>query len=317
MKIPEAKYKQYLEEESKFWGTTDYKEPSSKIKRLIKKILTKIGLQGETNIFDIRKGLSFKPHIIIWGKDNMKDIFEIGSKYMNVLEIGCGHGWLSIELARRNKNISIDSLDVSSEAIKEGKEYYEKLSKKEKIGKINFRVQDLNYIKLPEKKYDVVIAFATLHHIMNINSLIKEIKKSLKTQGYFIAYEDNGLNKNDKRKLTLMFFPFLLLKRIINKTSLKWKNFEDEIDKMYDWATLRESPFEGIIKGESIIGEIEKNFKIIKKRENRCLIDGILRSAPLPIMRLFVVPIKFIDNLCLYFKILSEGRSIFIIGKNE
>ena len=71
------------------------------------------------------------------------------------MEIGCGTGFLSLELARAGNNVK--GIDVSKKSIQEANHNLHKVKKNEKLNLI-FEVQDANYIN-KEKKYDTVIFF--------------------------------------------------------------------------------------------------------------------------------------------------------------
>lgn len=306
-------YKDKLKQEADFWS----KENKQNEKNFLKKIFSFFGLYGKVDGVDYRNEIIFKPHKIIWGRKQLETLFKIASKGKRILEIGAGNGWLSIEIARRNKNVEIDAMDITKGAMEKGKTYYSCLNKKEKIGKVNFIIQDLNKISLKKEKYDVVFAFAALHHILNLNGLLIEIKKSLKPEGFLIAYEDNDLCESDKKKLAIIFYPFLFLKNLLKGKNISFNNIKKEVEYMYEWSTIRKTPFEGVHKGAFIDNEIEKNFDIKIKETTRCFIDGVIRTANLPIMRICAGPLKILDNLVLKLGILSEGRSIFIVGKKK
>ncbi len=51
------------------------------------------------------------------------------------------------------------------------------------------KVVDANLLKLPENEYDIIIAYASLHHFIDLESVMKEINKALKNDGFFVTVD--------------------------------------------------------------------------------------------------------------------------------
>jgi len=314
-------YKKQLAEEARFWGQISKSKRDKLPKKALKNILRFIGLYSsieENPGVDYRNEMLFNTINVIWGRKELETIFKIASsgKKKRVLELGCGSGWLSIEIARRNKKVQIDAIDIAKDSIKRGKKFY--LQHQKDLGKINFIVEDLNRVILKKSNYNVIVVFGALHHVLRLERLLKEIKKSLKPNGYLVAYEDNGLCKRDRDRLAIILYPLLLFKKIIIKKSIRIKSLKKEVERMYEWSEIRKSPFEGVMKGHSIVEPISKNLEIKSIKYIRCMIDGLLRNASMPVLRLFSNPLKILDKFLLSIGVLSEGRTILIVArKNE
>jgi len=308
----DSDYERKIREEAAYWGG----EASAKKtwwKRFLKSILERVGLY--TQGVDYRKDIFFLPYRVIWDKKKLEKIFEIASNSEKILEIGCGSGWLSIEIARRNQNASIDAIDIAEGAISRGKSYYEEIKTKEKLGAINFIVGDLNKVDLQKGYYDVVIAFGVLQYIPELDRLMKQIREALKPNGYCVVYGDNGLCREDRDKLSLMFQPYLFIKNLVTGERINHEGIEMAVEKMYDWRTVRKSPFQDIQKPRDVASEIEKNFKKINKETTNCMIEGLIRRAPLPLKLLLSPPLKLFDTFLLKYGVLKEGRSLFIVAQ--
>jgi hypothetical protein len=57
------------------------------------------------------------------------------------------------------------------------------------------RFSDLNFIELPENKYDLIIAKSILHHIINLEHLILQVNKALTQKGIVVVFEYVGETK--------------------------------------------------------------------------------------------------------------------------
>jgi 2-polyprenyl-3-methyl-5-hydroxy-6-metoxy-1,4-benzoquinol methylase len=134
----------------------------------------------------------------IWHDARMFDIF-FGKEYRNlvesavgfgpsILELGCGEGNLSLELASRG--LRVTAIDLSPQRI-------ERAETRAKERHFNtpprFIVGDLNTISLPVAAFDCVVAHDSLHHIALLSRLCDEAKKSLRPGGHFLVMDYIGM----------------------------------------------------------------------------------------------------------------------------
>jgi len=137
---------------------------------------------------------------------NNKIIDENLSKGSNVLEIGCGSGWLCLELKRKGFNVI--GLDPSFQSLKIAKQYA--------ISKgfyIEYVQADATLPIFQSGIFEGVFAFHSLHHVRNLHQVTLNIKKWLKKGGLISLYEhryDSSLLQTAKRLGYLAFFPWLL-----------------------------------------------------------------------------------------------------------
>jgi len=89
------------------------------------------------------------------------------------LDLGCGMGWLSLELARNG--MDVDGVDISEKRIQIAKDYLEVAPEKKNFGSINYIVADLNKIVLEESVYESVVVWDALRHIAEIDRLVEQI----------------------------------------------------------------------------------------------------------------------------------------------
>jgi len=95
---------------------------------------------------------------------------------LDVLDLGCGHGWLSKEIFDAGGKVY--AVDGSSSLLEFGRSQYPE---------IDFIQYDLSDgLPFDDVKFDHVIAFMVLADIPNIDLLIASVRKSLKESGKFI-----------------------------------------------------------------------------------------------------------------------------------
>lgn len=111
---------------------------------------------------------------------------ELPTPCNRVLEIGCGKGRLSLELAKYAQ--SVTGIDLSNEMLKVAR------SRSQGIDNIRFEQADYLQKDYPPAYFDAIVSVATLHHV-DWASVLKRVKGDLKPGGKFLVidlYEEKG-----------------------------------------------------------------------------------------------------------------------------
>lgn len=105
------------------------------------------------------------------------------------LEIGCGMGTDSLEMAR--KGISITAIDLTNEAIRLSRKRFKMYD-----FQANLIIGDAEVLPFQSNEFDVVYSFGVLHHTPNTEKSIQEIRRVLKKGGYayIMLYNKMSLN---------------------------------------------------------------------------------------------------------------------------
>lgn len=111
-------------------------------------------------------------------------------KKKKILDIGCGSGWLSLELGR--EGMDVVGVDVSKERLKIARQYLRENSFKEKFGKVKYLEVDVNEVQFPKNSFDAIVVWDTLHHFPNLDSLLMKCRQWLVPGGRFIVYDHVG-----------------------------------------------------------------------------------------------------------------------------
>ncbi len=109
-----------------------------------------------------------------------------------VLELGCGTGDLSLDLARRGFADRFVAVDLSSVAVEHGRA---KAAADGLADAVAFRTGDLNDLTLDDEPFDLVIAQMAVHHVDRLEVLCERIQRCLSPGGSFAINEYVGPNR--------------------------------------------------------------------------------------------------------------------------
>jgi ubiquinone/menaquinone biosynthesis C-methylase UbiE len=94
-----------------------------------------------------------------------------------VLDVGCGTGYLLLQLSSRIKKGKIVGVDISPEMLKEAQ-------KKVKDGKnIKLYQSDVEELPFPDKTFDYVLSAEAFHHFPDPEKTLGEMRRVLKDNG--------------------------------------------------------------------------------------------------------------------------------------
>lgn len=92
-----------------------------------------------------------------------------------ILEIGCGQGFKAYCLSKKGNVIAID---ISTKDINIAKERYPK---------VNFIVMNIENLEFENNSFDKVYGMDVLEHVDNLDAVLNEIARVLKSSGQFIV----------------------------------------------------------------------------------------------------------------------------------
>lgn len=123
-----------------------------------------------------------------------------------VLDIGCGSGWLALELGRRGQKV--DAYDISPKAIALAKRMLVENPYKDGFGEVNYHLQDISEVDLGEEKYDVVSGWSAFHHLPDLPAFMEKVFRALKPGGIVATMDDMPRGRLEKG--CEYFFEFVL-----------------------------------------------------------------------------------------------------------
>lgn len=122
--------------------------------------------------FDGKKYEKASTHQKEWGNSIISEFNLSGNE--KILDLGCGNGALTAELAKLVPNGKVLGIDASQGMLDSAKE--------KEIPNLNFKLMDINNLNLSEK-FDLVFSNATLHWVVDHNRLWHNMKNIVSENG--------------------------------------------------------------------------------------------------------------------------------------
>lgn len=156
---------------------------------------------------------------------------------LKILDIGCGHGSLSVYVASKGAK-KVLGLDIDERAINFAKENV--LQNYPQLKSIlDFQCCDIS--DLNEDYFDIMLAYASFEHIQNLDNVFDEMKKRLKVGGkMYIGFGPLYNSPYGDHKLTgailpwghLIFSESFLIKRLNKNLHKKITSIYEEFNKL-------------------------------------------------------------------------------------
>ena len=246
-----------------------------------------------------RDELSF----VQWARANRR-VFQTG------LSIGCGEGRAERHMLASGICRQFHGIDVAEDALAEARAKAANLP-------LSYEVADINFTRLPERKYDLVVAQTCLHHVLHLENAAEQICRTLQPGGVLWLHDYIGETQfqySDER--------IEIANRIIASLPAKYR---------YNHLHQRElkpvvrpepgkiaSPFESIRSAE-IVPVFRRWFDVIEQRESTSLhhlvVPGGTRAAYAEIEegRALFDLIMLIDQICIRHGILTPTNGQYIM----
>lgn len=309
-----------------------------KIEKTKKKDRKKVSkLWGNAKSTSDRYGIGFhwveSPIVIdyinrnITGESKIDWVSYIYNKYLKInsgalkcLSLGCGIGNLERHLLSLGFFRQIDAVDISEESISQAKKTACKMN-----FKVKYKISDLNSIKLPQNKYDVVFANMSLHHVKNLESLFIKIEECLVNDGLFILNEYVGPNQfqYNKKQVGIIneiieLLPKQYRKRVTDDKTLKPFFVPPSIEYMNE-----NDPSEAI-RSSDILKYSNEYFEVLEKKDYGGTITHMLLQdiagnfhANNPKDKFAIEMITYVEKILIKEKFINSDFSFLILRKKS
>jgi 2-polyprenyl-3-methyl-5-hydroxy-6-metoxy-1,4-benzoquinol methylase len=291
----EARYRELIDAEARHWERSDFDPVNPQ-------------LWDDPEINEITLGAAHR-HLV-----------ERAARHARVLELGCGDGDLSLEIAGHGARVT--GLDVSEVRVARA----EAEAAARGLGaRATFRAADLNRVELPAGAFDCVVAHDALHHILELERLLDQVEHALVPGGAVVVSDFVGAGGWEKLAFTIGYaaLPTMMPYRTKWARRGRAKAFMASEEQKREAATQGtaplddSSPFEGVSQ-ESIASTIGRRFEVLETFTfcplwyhlvPKLRIPGAARRA---LLRLF----RPIDS-ALHGARITRGSYVFIEGRRR
>ncbi len=173
---------------------------------------------------------------------------------VRMLSLGSGPGGIELSLAREAKDSKITCVDLNPSLVQLGQD------RADQEGLcVDFHIGDLNTIDLDAASFDVVFCHASLHHVLELERLAKQIRRTLRNGGELITVDvstRNGYLMWPKtREVVRALFRTLPPRFRINHTAYDTSRIDEDVWEMDTSAGSMEC-----IRSEDIIPVLNSMF---------------------------------------------------------
>ncbi len=196
----------------------------------------------------------------------------IGRNQYKILEVGCGPGWLSLELYREGFNVTGVELSVAN--IKVAKDTLAQNVYESKGGALNYICGDIFALTTKQigiKSFDCIVFAGALHHFNDPSKLLKHLKNILSVKGIIIAHEPT----RDKVSIQNAAYSYII-KKLLSLCKGYYQDFDlnlshraqiDDIYNLLKYQTNTKEKLQSINDNEAGYEDIQNafmsNFKYI------------------------------------------------------
>jgi len=107
---------------------------------------------------------------------------------LRILDIGCGAGYMSLELARNGYHVT--AVDISEESIYIANKMLEENQYNDKFGSLEYKVMAFeDYDQLDDKEFDVIHFSVALHHMTDVEGVVQICYDMLPNGGHIFVHE--------------------------------------------------------------------------------------------------------------------------------
>ncbi|HLN92934.1 MAG TPA: class I SAM-dependent methyltransferase [Thermoanaerobaculia bacterium] len=110
------------------------------------------------------------------------------------LSVGCGAGLLERDVLAKGICEAMEGIDFSEESLEQARFAAEEEHLSDRL---EYRAEDINALKLPRTRYDIVFFHGSLHHIRQVERVLTEVRQALMPGGMIYLDEYMGPSRSE------------------------------------------------------------------------------------------------------------------------
>ncbi len=156
-----------------------------------------------------------------------------------VLELGCGSGMLSLEMARHG--LAVTGVDLSPASIRAACRYRDENPFTEGFGRLDYLCDDFFALDLPAEGFATVVFFRSLHHFPDMGAVMARVNTLLRPGGDLIICEPvrAHFNQDSARMAAILRLVLPTWEPRADKLAGEWtdRRFAESFTKIFEEYT--------------------------------------------------------------------------------
>jgi len=179
------------------------------------------------------------------------------------LSLCCGDGHVERDFLKYGLCEAAEGIDISPEAI----EICQREAAAAGMPRLRYRAADVERTRLPERRYDVVVAWMALHHLRRLSHVFREVRRALAPGGIFVANEYVGPARFQmpRRRLAVANELLAMLPEELKRMGLG-EEVKERCDPVPLARMMREDPSEGV-SSVRILPLLRQGFRVVEQIE--------------------------------------------------
>lgn len=247
---------------------------------------------------DIRRNPKFWLKLYLEGLTLHRRSLALAGRADNILDLGCGSGWFSVELAKKRSDVNIHAVDTDGRLLDWGRYYLERRANEgQAVGRVRFSQTDVEEFPWDdyEEQFDLVHAGFILSRLKNPADALNGIYKCLKPGGWLIYHDCTDPPSRNLNRLARF-----------QHTVEKWKNMSSDPwswrrvwERRYQLDVIRAKSASSELAEKDLVRRLEELFAMRFHERRRAFLDMYLTTLTKTSMgrRALLVPlVKLCDD---------------------
>jgi len=208
---------------------------------------------------------------------------EVAARGGRGLELGCGAGWLSLELARAG--VEMDAYDISAGALEIAARLAREDPWQASRAVLRYHVADMNVLELPPAQYDTIVVWCSMHHCARPRHVLAQINRALKPTGRAYLVDNTGGCRLGRILGTLLY----TLTPTTEPLGGKWRRLGARVSAKLlrrpppaPGKPAHASPMEGICRFDALLALAREELRVERVTTVHAFCQDVVRYTVLP-----------------------------------
>lgn len=200
-----------------------------------------------------------------------------------VLEVGCGCGMLSLEMARNG--LHVVGVDVSPKSIEVANQFKAENQESEGFGSLKYHCADIADFGFDSDAFDSIVFFRSLHHFPDLQATLAKVHQASKKGANLLISEPVRANFSEKSAQFCAVLRAILptWEPYEKKLSTSWTNdkWQEQVAEIFKEYTLDEHHSQSPLDNSNddaneVILAVDKLWRIEKKSFSDAFVDKMI-----------------------------------------